>query len=160
MFFHHDYLSANCFTNYIIISRTFLFTPEVPIRLDYQGKHVDMTHGPLAGLLMGLGQLSCSELKLKRLSHRHGFVFFSLKFKHCAHLRLCSNMNIILISFRLLGFDKLMTYALLEWLQDIKKNQLPSLLGGVGPMHSLVQLCKSWLLILSHEKLYQSILRL
>lgn len=34
-----------------------------------------------------------------------------------------------------------MTYALLEWLQDIKKNQLPSLLGGVGPMHSLVQLC-------------------
>lgn len=47
----------------------------MPIRLDYQGKHVDMTHGPLAGLAMGLGHLSNSELKLKRLSHRHGYVF-------------------------------------------------------------------------------------
>lgn len=112
-----------------IYFRSFVFTPEVPIRLDYQGKHVDMTHGPLAGLLMGLGQLSCSELKLKRLSHRHG----------------------------LLGFDKLMAYALLEWLQDIKKNQLPSLLGGVGPMHSLVQLFQGirdlfWLPIEQYQK--------
>lgn len=148
MFFLDEYLSANCFSNNNIMYRTFLFTPEVPIRLDYQGKHVDMTHGPLAGLLMGLGQLSCSELKLKRLSHRHGFVVFSFQSKHYAHPYLYSNMNIILIPFRLLGFDKLMTYALLEWLQDIKKNQLPSLLGGVGPMHSLVQLCKSWLLVL------------
>lgn len=63
---------------------------------------------------MGLAQLNCSELRLKRLTHRHG----------------------------LLGFDKLVAYMLSEWLQDIKKNQLPSLLGGVGPMHSLVQLCE------------------
>lgn len=54
--------------------RSFVFSPEVPIRLDYEGKHVDMTHGPLAGLLMGMAQLSCSELRLKRLSHRHGYV--------------------------------------------------------------------------------------
>ncbi|KAE8748880.1 hypothetical protein FOCC_FOCC004474 [Frankliniella occidentalis] len=112
-----------------IYFRSFIFTPEVPIRLDYHGKHVDMTHGPLAGLLMGLGQLNCSELKLRRLHHRHG----------------------------LLGFDKLMTYALLEWLQDIKKNQLPSLLGGVGPMHSLVQLFQGirdlfWLPIEQYQK--------
>lgn len=72
-----------------------------------------MTHGPLPGLLMGLAQLNCSELKLKRLSYRHG----------------------------LLGVDKLVNYCVQEWLKDIKKNQLPSLLGGVGPMHSLVQLC-------------------
>ena len=31
-------------------------------------------------------------------------------------------------------------YTLNEWLQDLKKNQLPSILGGVGPMYSLVQL--------------------
>nr|CAD7409150.1 unnamed protein product [Timema cristinae] len=55
-----------------IFFRSFIFTPEVPIRLDYQGKHVDMTHGPFAGLLMGLGQLNCSELRLKRISYRHG----------------------------------------------------------------------------------------
>lgn len=92
-----------------------IFSPEVFVRLDYHGKRVDLTHGPLAGLLMGLAQLNCSELRLKRLTHRHG----------------------------LLGFDKLVTFLFSEWLQDIKKNQLPSLLGGIGPMHSLVQLCKS-----------------
>ena len=42
--------------------------------------------------------------------------------------------------YRLLGTDKLVTFALNEWLGDIKKNQLPSILGGVGPLHSLVQL--------------------
>lgn len=40
----------------------------------------------------------------------------------------------------LLGVDKLFSYAITEWLTDIKKNQLPGILGGVGPMHSLVQL--------------------
>ncbi|KAF5280262.1 hypothetical protein FQR65_LT03070 [Abscondita terminalis] len=109
--------------------RNVIFSPEVPIRLDYQGKRVDMTHGPLPGLLMGLGQLNCSELRLKRLSHRHG----------------------------LLGIEKLVTYCLHEWLQDIKKNQLPSLLGGVGPMHSLVQLAQGirdlfWLPIEQYQK--------
>uniref|UniRef100_A0A1B6D799 Autophagy-related protein 2 n=1 Tax=Clastoptera arizonana TaxID=38151 RepID=A0A1B6D799_9HEMI len=95
-----------------IFIRSFVFSPDVPIRLDYEGKHVDMTHGPLAGFLMGMAQLSCSELKLKRLSHRHGF----------------------------LGFEKLISYIISEWLSDIKKNQLPSLLGGVGPIYSLIQL--------------------
>lgn len=47
---------------------------------------------------------------------------------------------------RLLGVDKVLGYALNEWLQDIRKNQLPGLLGGVGPMHSVVQLCE-WLSI-------------
>ncbi|XP_072742677.1 autophagy-related protein 2 homolog B [Anoplolepis gracilipes] len=95
-----------------IYFRNVIFGPEVLIRLDYQGKRMDFTHGPLAGLLMGLAELNCSELRLKRLSYRHG----------------------------LLGYDKLLAYLASEWLQDIKKNQLPSLLGGVGPMHSVVQL--------------------
>lgn len=63
---------------------------------------------------MGLAQLSCSELRLKSLTNRQG----------------------------ILGVEKLLTYLLSEWLHDIKKNQIPSLLGGVGPMHSLLQLCK------------------
>ncbi|KYQ51543.1 Autophagy-related protein 2 like protein A [Trachymyrmex zeteki] len=95
-----------------IYFRNIVFGPEVLIRLDYHGKRMDFTHGPLAGLLMGLAELNCSELRLKRLSYRHG----------------------------LLGYDKLFTYLVSEWLQDIKKNQLPSLLGGVGPMYSVVQL--------------------
>lgn len=49
-------------------------------------------------------------------------------------------ISIIHFMRSLLGFDKLLTYITQEWLQDIKKHQLPSLLGGVGPMHSFVKL--------------------
>lgn len=35
-----------------------------------------------------------------------------------------------------------MDHILSEWLTDIKRSQLPSILGGIGPMHSLVQLGK------------------
>jgi autophagy-related protein 2 len=97
-----------------IFFRHIIFSPDVPIRLDYQGKRVELSHGPLAGLLMGLGQLQCSEIRLKRISYRHG----------------------------VLGMDRLLNYLIQEWLQDIKKRQLPKILGGVGPMYSLVQLCK------------------
>ncbi|XP_063804513.1 autophagy-related protein 2 homolog B isoform X1 [Pseudophryne corroboree] len=100
------------FSDQPVFFREFRFTAEVPIRLDYHGKHVSMDQGTLTGILIGLAQLNSSELKLKRLCYRHG----------------------------LLGVDKLFSYAINEWLTDIKKNQLPGILGGVGPMHSLVQL--------------------
>ncbi|XP_065221759.1 autophagy-related protein 2 homolog A [Planococcus citri] len=116
-------------SNSPIFIKSFIFSPDVPIRLDYEGKRVDMSHGPLAGLIMGLGQLNCSELKLKKLCNRQG----------------------------ILGIDKLITHVLTEWLQDIKKNQLPSILGGVGPMYSLVQLFQGirdlfWLPIEQYQK--------
>ncbi|XP_061461555.1 autophagy-related protein 2 homolog A isoform X2 [Rhineura floridana] len=96
-----------------IYFREFRFTSEVPIWLDYHGKHVAVDQvGTFAGILIGLAQLNCSELKLKRLCCRHG----------------------------LLGVEKVVNYALTEWLTDIRKNQLPGILGGVGPMHSVVQL--------------------
>ncbi|XP_037072369.1 LOW QUALITY PROTEIN: autophagy-related protein 2 homolog A-like [Pollicipes pollicipes] len=96
-----------------IFFRTFTFSPEVLIRIDYQGKRVDIGQfGPLIGLLIGLGQLNCSEIRLKRISHKSG----------------------------LLGLDRLVHFALNEWLTDIRSNQLPSLLGGIGPLHSFVQL--------------------
>lgn len=100
--------------NVPIYFRNIVFSPDVPIRLDYNGKRVELSHGPLAGLLMGLGQLECSELTLRRITHKHG----------------------------ILGIDKLMNFLMQQWLQDIKKRQLPSLLGGIGPIHSIVQLCK------------------
>lgn len=58
-----------CFS-IIIYYRCVEFSPAVKIRLDYQGKRIELSQGPLAGLLMGLGQLSCSEIKLKRIVHR------------------------------------------------------------------------------------------
>nr|XP_035960572.1 autophagy-related protein 2 homolog B isoform X3 [Halichoerus grypus] len=117
------------FSDQPVFFREFRFTSEVPIRLDYHGKHVSMDQGTLAGILIGLAQLNCSELKLKRLFYRHG----------------------------LLGIDKLFSYAITEWLTDIKKNQLPGILGGVGPMHSLVQLVQGlkdlvWLPIEQYRK--------
>lgn len=112
-----------------IFFRHVIFSPDVPIRFDYQGKRVEMSHGPLAGLLMGLGQLQCSEIRLKKISYRHG----------------------------LLGLEKLLTFLVHEWLQDIKKRQLPKILGGVGPMYSLVQLFQGifdlfWLPIEQYQK--------
>eukprot|EP00066_Takifugu_rubripes_P026085 XP_011615351.1 PREDICTED: autophagy-related protein 2 homolog B isoform X2 [Takifugu rubripes] len=121
--------SAPSFTDQPIFFREFRFTSEVPIRLDYHGKHVSMEQGTFAGIIMGLTQLNCSELKLRRLCYRQG----------------------------LLGVDKLFSYAINEWLTDIKKNQLPGLLGGVGPIHSLVQLVQGfrdlvWLPIEQYRK--------
>ncbi|ELU17929.1 hypothetical protein CAPTEDRAFT_154368 [Capitella teleta] len=112
-----------------VFFKSFVFTPDVPIRLDYHGKRVDMEQGTLIGLLVGLAHLNCSELKLRSINHRHG----------------------------LLGVDRLMRHCLREWLQDITKNQLPSILGGVGPLHSLVQLAQGirdlfWLPVEQYRK--------
>lgn len=53
--------------------RSFTFSPDVLIRFDYHGKGIDLSQGPsFSGLLVGLGQLNCSQLTLKRLAHRHG----------------------------------------------------------------------------------------
>uniref|UniRef100_A0A667YET7 Autophagy related 2B n=1 Tax=Myripristis murdjan TaxID=586833 RepID=A0A667YET7_9TELE len=121
--------AAPSFTDQPIFFREFRFTSEVPIRLDYHGKHVAMEQGTFAGIIIGLTQLNCSELKLRRLCYRQG----------------------------LLGVDKLFSYAITEWLNDIKKNQLPGLLGGVGPIHSLIQLVQGfrdlvWLPIEQYRK--------
>ena len=61
---------------------------------------------------MGLAQLNKSELKLKRLCNKHG----------------------------ILGIDRVLQYALNEWQRDIKRHQLPNILGSVGPMQSVIQL--------------------
>ncbi|GIX76500.1 autophagy-related protein 2 homolog B [Caerostris extrusa] len=92
--------------------KSFKFYPEVLIRIDYQGKKVSMAKGAVTGVLMGLAQLNASEIVLKKLQYRHG----------------------------LLGHQKVLAYATNEWSKDILKNQLPSILGGIGPMHAFVQL--------------------
>jgi len=55
-----------------IYIRQFVFSPDVTIRLDYEGRHIDLRQGSLAGLLLGLAQLNCSEITLKRIVHKHG----------------------------------------------------------------------------------------
>ncbi|KAL5272819.1 hypothetical protein ACHWQZ_G000851 [Mnemiopsis leidyi] len=96
--------------------KAFVFSPEVPIRVDYKGKNVrgdkNLISNPVTNLLIGLAQLNCSELRLKSLCYRQG----------------------------LLGYSRLLEWATNQWVNDIKTSQLPSILGGVGPMHSFIQL--------------------
>ncbi|KAI6657385.1 Autophagy-related protein 2-like protein B [Oopsacas minuta] len=95
--------------------RSFSFYPDVPIRVDYQAKHrLHMDQGTITGLLLSLTDLNCSEIKLKKLSSRKGF----------------------------LGYDKLLEYVITEWLTDIKSYQLPRIIGGVGPMYYITQLAQ------------------
>lgn len=75
----------------------------------------------------------------------HHYIFGSQPFKKLSYASLSRYNDLLLdtktcLSLRLLGLDKLFSYAINEWLNDIKKNQLPGILGGVGPIHSLVQL--------------------
>lgn len=53
-----------------IYFKEIVFSPEVLIRLDYVGRRIEMSRGPIAGLLMGLGQLQCSEIRLRQICHR------------------------------------------------------------------------------------------
>lgn len=61
---------------------------------------------------MGLAHLNQSELYLKRLHQKRG----------------------------ILGVDRVIQYALMEWFDDIKKKQIPSIIGSIGPMNSVRQL--------------------
>jgi len=97
-----------------IFFKSFIFSPPVPIRIDYHGRRVDMQQGPLIGLLIGLTHLTESQVTLKRVAFRHG----------------------------VLGPDRLIYLILEEWLNDVKRNQIPQLLGGVGPVSSLVKIIR------------------
>lgn len=99
--------------------RSIIFYPSVPIKLDYLGKRVDMAHGPFRGILLGLTQLNSSELHLKRLSKRDG----------------------------ILGVEKLISYCLNQWKNDIMHNQFSKLLKGVGPVKAVSQLSKCFVVL-------------
>ncbi|XP_037956483.1 autophagy-related protein 2 homolog B isoform X2 [Teleopsis dalmanni] len=112
-----------------IYFREIIFSPDVKICLDYHGRHVELSRGPFAGVLMGLAQLQSSELCLRKIVYRRG----------------------------ILGFDKLVSFMCKEWLKDIKRNQLPKILSGVGPTYALVQLFQGiydlfWIPIEQYQK--------
>lgn len=118
-----------------IYFREVIFSPDVSIRFDYHGKRVELSKGPIAGLLMGLGQLQCSEIILKKQIYRYVYEYKFLPMT-----------SIIFIRRGLLGVDKLLNHLLKEWLNDIRRSQLPKILSGVGPTYAFVQLCKYGLL--------------
>ncbi len=79
--------------------------------MDYSSKCIDLRNGLLAGLLTGLASLNCSELTLKEL--------------HVENVP---------------GLHRLLAQVVAVWTEDIRNNQIPRLLVGVGPMHSIFQL--------------------
>uniref|UniRef100_A0A3B5LL36 Uncharacterized protein n=1 Tax=Xiphophorus couchianus TaxID=32473 RepID=A0A3B5LL36_9TELE len=83
--------SSSPFSDQPIFFRMFVFNPVFSLQ---------RISGTFAGIIFGLTQLNCSELKLRQLCYRQG----------------------------LLGVDKLFSYAINEWLNDIKANQLQGIL--------------------------------
>lgn len=116
-------------SNSPVYFRSVTFSPEVELTINYCGKRVQMSHGPIIGLIMGLSQLNCSKIKLKKINYRRG----------------------------LLGVDKVLHHLIKEWLNHIKNRQLPSLLQGIGPMNSIVIFCKYHFYYESHSFLIESI---
>ncbi|PAV90862.1 hypothetical protein WR25_01396 [Diploscapter pachys] len=101
-----------------VFFKEFVFSPATSIFIDYHGKNkISMDRGgPLIGLLMGLGQLSQTELVLKEIVCQNG----------------------------LLGVEKCIAYALDEWSRDAYSN-VPQVLASIGPINPLVQIGKGFM---------------
>lgn len=106
--------TATASTPQQIFIRNFILAPDLFIKFDFSGKYdkrADTKMDTLTKLLMVVVQLSNTEIKLKRVYYRRGF----------------------------LGVDKLLQALLNEWIGDIKQNQLKNLIKGWGIFNSLIQ---------------------
>ncbi|XP_017127168.1 autophagy-related protein 2 homolog A [Drosophila elegans] len=95
-----------------VFFREVVFSPALPICFDYHGRRIELSRGPVTGLIMGLAQLQGSGINLREIVNRRG----------------------------ILGWNKLCEFLAKEWLKDIKRNQLPNILSGIGPTNAVLQL--------------------
>ncbi|KAH8296286.1 hypothetical protein KR054_004058 [Drosophila jambulina] len=95
-----------------VFFREVIFSPALPICFDYHGRRIELSRGPVTGLIMGLAQLQGSGICLREIVNRRG----------------------------ILGWHKLCEFLAKEWLKDIKRNQLPNILSGIGPTNAVLQL--------------------
>nr|AWV66721.1 autophagy-related protein 2 [Brachionus calyciflorus] len=97
-----------------IFIRNFILAPDLLIKFDFSGKYdkrPDTKMDTLTKLLMVVVQLSNTEIKLKRVYYRRGF----------------------------LGAEKLLQTLIKEWVSDIQRNQMKNLIKGWGIFNSLIQ---------------------
>ncbi|KAH9496150.1 Autophagy- protein 2 A [Bulinus truncatus] len=94
-----------------VFIKSFILISDVTIKLDYRGKRCDMDSG-MVGMMLGVASLTGSMVKLKRINCQKG----------------------------ILGWDKLLMYAYSEWLNDIRSNQIHSILKGVGSLSIVFQI--------------------
>jgi len=97
-----------------VFIRNFIFAPDLLVRFDFSGKYDGLSEtkmDTITKLLMFAIQLSNTEIKLKRICYRRGF----------------------------LGAEKLFQALVKEWLTDIQRNQMKNLIKGWGIFNSLIQ---------------------
>lgn len=97
-----------------IFIRNFIFSPDLLVRFDFSGKYDGRSEtkmDTMTKLLMFAIQLSNTEIKLKRVCYRRGF----------------------------LGAEKLLQALMREWLTDIQRNQMKNLIKGWGVFNSVIQ---------------------
>ena len=97
-----------------VFIRNFIFSPDLLVRFDFSGKYDSRSEtkmDTLTKMLMVAIQLSNTEIKLKRICYRRGF----------------------------LGAEKLLQALVKEWLNDIQRNQMKNLIKGWGIFNSLIQ---------------------
>jgi autophagy-related protein 2 len=95
-----------------VFIKHFVFSPACHIRIDYRGKlrkEQLVESGQFVNLLIGLAQLAKVDIYLKRISYKRG----------------------------LLGYEKLVTFLLNEWLNDIRPSDV---IKGIVPLSSLSQI--------------------
>jgi autophagy-related protein 2 len=99
-------------TNSSVFIKHFVFSPACHIRIDYHGKLCNeqlFESGIFFNLLIGLAQLAKVDIYLKRISYKRG----------------------------LLGYEKLLTFLLNEWLNDIRPADI---IKGIVPLSSISQI--------------------
>ena len=104
--------SSSSSVNSNIFIKHFVFSPACHIRIDYRGKLRNeqlFESGPFLNLLIGLAQLAKVDIYLKRISYKRG----------------------------LLGYEKLLTFLLNEWLNDIRPTDV---IKGIVPLSSISQI--------------------
>ncbi|VDM95918.1 unnamed protein product [Thelazia callipaeda] len=94
-----------------IFFKEFIFSPSAVICLDMNGKRIRPDQGWFLGLLVGLSDFKCTEIRLKELNCTRG----------------------------LLGYDKCFKFAFNAWLNDINNKQLVQFITSYGPIKSLVE---------------------
>ncbi|CAG9531831.1 unnamed protein product [Cercopithifilaria johnstoni] len=95
-----------------IYFKEFIFSPSATIRLDLNGKRMRPDQGWVLGLLVGLSDFKCTEIRLKELNCTRG----------------------------LLGYDRCVKFAINAWLNDINNKQLVQFITSYGPIKSLVEI--------------------
>ncbi|KAK6110251.1 ATG C terminal domain family protein [Brugia pahangi] len=95
-----------------IYFKEFTFSPSAVIRLDLNGKRIRPDQGWILGLLVGLSDFKCTEIRLKELSCTRG----------------------------LLGYDRCFKFAVNAWLNDINNKQLVQFITSYGPIKSVVEI--------------------